>query len=69
MAFRVRNRNAAPKTSQGAPASDGKLIAGKHGVYMVRGHGKLKSIRLIPWEELLASSCPSGEQAVAPKSE
>jgi len=45
MARRFRNREA---------DQHGELIVGKYGVYIVRGDQKLKSIRLVPWEQLLS---------------
>jgi hypothetical protein len=69
MARRLRNRKDSPRNCEGESDRHGELIVGKHGVYMVRGDRKLKSIRLIPWEQLLASPFPSGKHAVAPNPE
>jgi hypothetical protein len=59
MAAMARNREA---------DQHGELIVAKHGVYMVLGDKKLKSIRLVPWEQFLASDelragSPIAEQA------
>jgi len=44
-----------PAKFKSEPDYHGKLIVSKRGVYMVRGGGKLKSVRLIPWEQFLGS--------------
>jgi hypothetical protein len=38
------------------PARHGAMIVTKRGVYLVRGDRKLKSFRLISWEQLLSPS-------------
>jgi hypothetical protein len=58
MARRSGNGNISTKNS-GKPDRCGKLIVSKHGVYLVSGGTKLKSLQLIPWEQLLCSLPPS----------
>jgi hypothetical protein len=55
MARRSGTLTGSTKTFNGKLRCRGKLIMGKHGVYMVRGEGKLTSIQLVPWEMIV---CP-----------
>jgi hypothetical protein len=43
----------------GKPKRQGELIVGKHGVYLVRGGRKLKTIQLIPWAQLVTPLPPA----------
>jgi hypothetical protein len=54
-----RNRSVPPKDSNGEQNRQSELIAGKHGIYLVRGSGKLKSIQLIPWEQIVPTLPPT----------
>jgi hypothetical protein len=51
-----RNRPGSVQNAKAEPERDGHLIVGKLGVYMIRGVGKVKSLRLIPWDQLLDPS-------------
>jgi hypothetical protein len=55
MGRRPGTRDRSRKSSEGEPECHEKLIGGKHGIYIVRGDSKLKSMQLIPWEQIL---CP-----------
>ena len=42
------------RTSRAKPAGCNQLILSKRGIYLVWRRGKLRSFRLITWEQMLA---------------
>ncbi len=60
MARRPHKRHSSPRNTTCELELNGELRMGKQGVYLVRGGEKLKSLELVPWEQILASLDGSG---------
>ena len=57
-------RTVSLQNAKSKAVSDGKLIVGKHGVYLVRGHANLNTLQLVPWEQLLCPLPPARRETL-----
>ncbi len=64
MARRSHRRSDLRKKAGCEMQAEGELRLGKQGVYLVRGNQKLKSLQLVPWEQIVAVLDSSGLEPI-----